>query len=86
MSKVLDLVMKGVYYDAIEDGTKTVEYRAANEYWERRLIGTDYTQIRFRRGYTQITLIRQIEKIELEYIQHEFFSEDPILVFAIYLC
>lgn len=86
MKKVLDIVLKGEYYDAINRGEKTVEYRVANEYWERRLlIAEPHTHLRIRRGYTQVSKEYAIEKIELETLQHEFFSEDAILVFAIYL-
>lgn len=37
--KILDLVLKHQYYDLIEDGIKTEEYRELKPYWIKRLMG-----------------------------------------------
>ena len=45
------LVLKGEFYDAIESGTKTVEYRDFTEYNLKRTIGIK--TVRFNRGYVK---------------------------------
>ena len=45
------LVLKGEFYDAIESGTKTVEYRNFTEYNLKRTIGIK--TVRFNRGYVK---------------------------------
>jgi hypothetical protein len=37
--KTLDLVLKGKWYDMIESGMKTEEYREIKDYWCKRLQG-----------------------------------------------
>lgn len=37
--KILDLVLKHQWYDLIEDGVKTEEYRELKPYWIKRLMG-----------------------------------------------
>lgn len=44
---VLHLVLKHQYYDAIDRGEKTVEYRDNTEYWRRRI--ADKEQVISRR-------------------------------------
>ena len=43
MKNVLDLVLKKKWYDMIESGEKTEEYREIKPYWEKRLV--DYKAI-----------------------------------------
>lgn len=50
---ILDLVLKGKWYDMIERGAKLEEYREIKPYWDRRLFSRPYTHVRFRRGYTK---------------------------------
>ena len=52
-SKTTDgyLVLKGEFYDAIDAGTKTVEYRDFTEYNLKRTIGLK--AVRFNRGYVK---------------------------------
>ena len=45
------LVLKGEFYDAIDSGRKTVEYRDFTEYNLKRTIGIK--TIRFNRGYVK---------------------------------
>ncbi len=55
---VLSLVLKGKWYDMIERGEKTEEYRDIKPYWETRLVnwldkqdGGAVPVVEFRRGY-----------------------------------
>lgn len=63
---ILDLVVKGEWFDKIKSGKKSHEFREINGYWEQRLEkslypiewkngvrfkSTDYKAVRFRRGY-----------------------------------
>lgn len=41
--KILDLVLKAKWYDMIESGEKTEEYRIIKPYWEKRLL--DYKSL-----------------------------------------
>ena len=50
---ILDLVLKGKWYDMIERGAKLEEYREIKPYWNKRLFSRPYTHVRFRRGYTK---------------------------------
>lgn len=42
--KILDLVLKGKWYDMIASGEKREEYREIKPYWEKRLV--DYNGLR----------------------------------------
>lgn len=65
---ILDLVVKGEWFDKIKSGEKTHEFRERNGYWEQRLEkslypiewkngvrfkSADYIAVRFRRGYAK---------------------------------
>lgn len=65
---ILDLVVKGEWFDKIKSGEKTHEFRKINGYWDQRLEkslypiewkngvrfkSTDYKAVRFRRGYAK---------------------------------
>ena len=75
--KVLDLPLKKEWYDMIESGIKTEEYRIDKPYWRKRLLRcyksidwcddsvSCYTHIRFRYGYTKRTMLREIESITI---------------------
>ena len=53
MKKILHLNLYRKYFDAIVDGTKTIEYRDKTDYWKRKLEGRKYDIIKFRNGYTK---------------------------------
>jgi len=53
MKKILHLNLYRKYFDAIADGTKTVEYRNRTDYWKRRIEGREYDTIKFRNGYAK---------------------------------
>lgn len=59
----LDLVLKGHWYDLIANGKKRVEYREIKPYWTRRLFSHPFTHVRLRRGYTNESMLFEIEKI-----------------------
>tara|TARA_R100001377_G_scaffold64890_1_gene40354 strand:- start:164 stop:433 length:270 start_codon:yes stop_codon:yes gene_type:complete len=51
MTKILHLNLYKKYFDAIFDGTKTIEYREVTDYWKRRIENREYDMIKFRNGY-----------------------------------
>lgn len=74
--KTLHLVLKGKWYDLIDCGAKTSEYRACTPYWNHRFTGkkdsTDihlrqfvYDTVVFHRGYTNKTMKFQINSIRI---------------------
>lgn len=62
---ILDLVMKGYWYDKIKIGHKKCEYREIKEYWKKRLFSKPYTHVRFRRGYSKEYMIFELAGIEI---------------------
>lgn len=60
---VLDLVLKGHWFDRIASGEKMSEYRENKPYWARRLFSHAYSHVRFRRGYTKNTMLFEIKGI-----------------------
>jgi hypothetical protein len=84
----LHLSLKGEYFDAIKSGAKPREYRLVTEYWTKRLVGRDYTQIVLTKGYpkrddTERRLTLPYRGFVRETIQHPFFGPDPVEVFSI---
>ena len=91
----LVLPLKAEYFDAIRDGTKTEEYRLANDYWIKRLTVGAVTQA--PRRFDGIILTKgypsrddHSRRIELPWngftrktITHPHFGPDPVEVFAI---
>lgn len=65
MSKVLYLPLKKEWYEMIESGVKTEEYREGKMYWCKRLTGKGYTHIRFSYGYTKRTMTYELERITI---------------------
>ena len=53
MKKILHLNLYRKYFDAIVDGTKTIEYRDKTDYWKKRIEGREYDIIKFRNGYAK---------------------------------
>lgn len=62
---LLELVLKGEWYDMIESGEKPEEYRDLSNYWisriwhKKSLIGA----VRFHRGYTNTTMTFEVTGI-----------------------
>lgn len=78
--KTLHLVLKHKWYDMIDSGVKTEEYRDITPYWIKRILGVDkisisgllreayeydYTHVQFHRGYTNTTMIFKINYISV---------------------
>jgi hypothetical protein len=85
-SKTLHLVLKGVYFDQIKAGVKTVEYREIKPYWDNRLVGREYDQIKLRRGYqknAETLLFRWLGYSEQAITHEEFNNGKRTLVYAI---
>ena len=53
MTKILHLNLYRKYFDAIVEGTKTIEYRDKTDYWKKRIEGREYDIIKFRNGYAK---------------------------------
>jgi ASC-1-like (ASCH) protein len=51
--KILHLNLYRKYFDAIVNGTKTIEYRKKTDYWKKRIEGREYDIIKFRNGYAK---------------------------------
>ena len=51
--KILYLNLYRKYFDAIVNGTKTIEYRDKTDYWKKRIEGKQYDIIKFRNGYAK---------------------------------
>lgn len=54
MKKILYLPLKAKWYEMIESGVKTEEYREIKPYWNKRLTGYDYPLFSIRKGYQQV--------------------------------
>lgn len=78
MNKILFLPLKKEWYELIEKGIKTEEYRKIKPYWIRRLIirkykgnimidasFRDFEEIRFSYGYTKRTMTFKCDGIEI---------------------
>lgn len=84
----LQIALKGIYFDAIKCGYKTEEYRLANDYWRKRLIGREYERLILTRGYPARSDDKR--RMEFEYyrptirtITHPHFGPEPVEVFVI---
>ena len=61
MNNVIHLIMIHRWYDLIDSGHKTIEYRDATEYYRKRL--KNKTKVCFHRGYTNITMTFHIFRV-----------------------
>lgn len=50
--KVLDLPLKRKWYELIESGRKTEEYRDVKPYWSKRFLNQPFPLFSYRNGYT----------------------------------
>lgn len=55
------LILKGEYFDAIERGDKTIEYRDNTQYWRTRIAGKQLAV--FHRCFTKKTMAFRIQKV-----------------------
>lgn len=86
--KILRLNLKRKYWEQIRDGEKDLEFRLANEYWRKRLVGRIYDEIHLCLGYPKKgedskVLKRKWRMIAKETILHEHFGDKPVEVFCI---
>jgi len=51
MKRILTLHLKWKWFEEIKSGLKPFEYRAASEYWRKRLVGREYDEIHLMLGY-----------------------------------
>lgn len=58
----LSLVLKHKWYDLIECGEKTSEFREIKPYWDTRL-AKNYDTVTFQRGYTSTKICYKIISI-----------------------
>lgn len=88
----LQLALKREYFDAIKAGTKTEEYRLANEYWSKRLHfrgkpyefdGLILTWGYPKRGDPERTIKLSWRGFTRKTITHPSFGPEPVEVFAI---
>lgn len=87
MVRPLRLHLKGCYFDAIRDGTKTHEYRLA-EKWEKRLAGKTWDEIHLLRGYPkrgdESRLLRRAWRgYKIQWLSHPHFGSGEVRVLAI---
>lgn len=63
---VLHLVLTGYWFDEILAGEKNIEYRERSLYWKRLIWDRRHriTHVRFSRGYTKRTLMREVRSID----------------------
>ena len=62
--KILYLPLKSKWYNMIESGIKTEEYREIKDFWIKRLENKHYDIVQFSYGYTK--KIMQFEILNIE--------------------
>jgi hypothetical protein len=72
----LSLVLKHKWYDLIESGEKTSEYRDIKPYWDKRL-AKHYDTVTFQRGYTSTKLKFEIISISITNQPTDLGSDKP---------
>ena len=65
VNNTLHLVLKSCWYDKIESGQKTSEYRECKPYWDKRLQNAQYNTVVFHKGYTSTTMQFEIKSISI---------------------
>lgn len=89
--RTLYLALKAEYFDAIQRGEKTEEYRLVTSFWRQRLEGGKaYTRIVLTKGYpARADHARRIERpfrgFTRKTITHPHFGRKPVEVYAIRL-
>ena len=61
MNRILHLNLFRKYFDAIVNGTKTIEYRKKTDYWKKRIENREYDYIQFRNGYAKVAPTMVVE-------------------------
>ncbi len=84
----LHLNLNAEYYEQIDDGRKSFEYRLRTEYWRKRLEGRQYRRILIKKGYPKANDNKRVMErpwrgYEEQTITHPHFGPEPVEVFAI---
>ncbi len=53
MKRILHLTLHKEWFDLINSGQKTEEFRSNTPYWNKRLDGKTFDEIHFRNGYAK---------------------------------
>ena len=85
---VLQLNLKGIYFDQIAAGAKPFEFRLVTPFWAKRLVGRSYDFVEVARGYppggdTTRRLRFPYRGYEIQQLTHEHFGPEPVTVYAI---
>lgn len=85
--KILHIIIKRKYFDQIAVRSKTIEYRIVKEYWIKKLVDQRYDSVIFQAGYRKDAPRMEVEYLGylIQNLKHEFFGDDPVIVFAIKL-
>jgi hypothetical protein len=86
----LILPVKRIYFEQMRDGTKPEEFRLANPYWTKRLVGRSYDRVIVTLGYPKADdderrLVRPWRGFRRQTITHPHFGAMPVEVFAIHI-
>jgi len=84
VSDTLHLHVTYEYFDQIESGEKTLEYREY-EKWRKKIEGREYKWVTIWRAYTSKKITVPWRGYMLQTIVHPHFKNVPAFVFAIHL-
>lgn len=75
--KILHLTLKKKWFDLIQSGEKTEEYREIKPYWEKRFEGVISGKINFKNGYSKnaACFIVELKRIEIREGKEEWGAE-----------
>lgn len=84
----LILPLKAEYFRAIQDGSKSEEFRLCTTYWRKRLEGRQFGRVVLTLGYparddAARRLVREWRGYRVTTITHPHFGPAPVQVFAI---
>ena len=91
---ILHLNLKAKWYEMIESGIKTEEYREIKPYWIKMLCASysessieykEYDSIKFTYGYTKRSMMFNIQEILVDTGKPEWGAEEEIKYFVIRL-
>ena len=78
---ILNLVLTHKWYDMIDSGVKTEEYREIRPFWHNRIVGKEYTHVCFHRGYTKTTMLFEMGGITMGKGKSEWGAPDkPVFI------
>lgn len=85
--KILYLTLKKKWFDMIDSGVKTEEYREIKPFWMNRLNGKRYEIVEFRNGYQKDSpkMRFKIEVITISDGKEEWGAEKDTLYYVIKL-